>query len=52
MTDKSRKSASEKARDERLKAALRANLQRRKAQARVRGDGGAKAGTDTQETKK
>jgi len=32
----SRKSASEQSRDERLAAALRANLQRRKAQARAR----------------
>ena len=40
MSKKSTPSASEQTREERLRAALRANLQRRKAQARSRADDG------------
>lgn len=44
MTSNGQKSSTVKAREERLKAALRSNLQRRKAQARVRdSEGDAKA---------
>lgn len=47
MNDRSRSPQDADSREARLKAALRANLARRKAQARARG---AEAGPDTQET--
>ncbi|MCX8508968.1 MAG: hypothetical protein ORN49_08850 [Rhodobacteraceae bacterium] len=46
MDKKPTRSPSEKAREDRLKAALRANLQRRKAQARARDAGEADVGAD------
>ncbi|WP_284165886.1 hypothetical protein [Frigidibacter sp. SD6-1] len=51
MDEKPGKSEREPTREERRKAALRANLQRRKAQARARGDGQADAvGTGKKES--